>query len=681
MTNTFIYVGDSLLDLDPGTLVTINIQSINVGDLKSRNVSYTNQFKVPITENNSRIFGYVQSEWSRSAKPYQFNECKIVQNGIETLPEAICIITKYEKGYFVLNIFEQLFDIFQFLEGKKIKDIDPIPDSGWLAPDIDLARDNTSGIIAAALQWGHGSIYESEYFLPCFFYHTFITEILTTTGLTLSGAILTDPDFTDLVIPFPGDTFDAPPTLTEQAPSYIGVGSVGTLIGSGTLNGFLPSSIEVNDLLLLLVVIEGTTLPSITGWTYLDGGTFKNDTPVTNGAAGLYYRTADGTETNPSFSVTGIQNGCQIYQFRGNGADLAIDTVSVKLDGDGASTITYPSVTVSGGKRTLVALLAMLDSNNPGTPTGYTRDALDTVDSGALMFALASHTLEDVDVGNSTTSTGGGLNGWATFHVSIYNDDAATVDWNLYWPDIEVKDILRDFFTRFAIIARQKNNIIYLKTIEEILADRSGALNWTAKLTKTDKPIDFKTNYAQENYFDYNNQENDPELGRGIMTIDNETLDPIDTIFSSVFDTVNTQTIGGFYNSAYMDVYDTESEDITDFKNSPPFTVLTLRDPGSDPDITFFATPRSDYKVAYFVDAGEAKDSGFQYFVDTYYNKYSFALQKSKIIVKEYLLTESDIYNYNSHKMIYDGEGYYLVNKIRNFVPDKITTVELFKVM
>ncbi len=255
------------------------------------------------------------------------------------------------------------------------------------------------------------------------------------------------------------------------------------------------------------------------------------------------------------------------------------------------------------------------------------------------------------------------------------------VDWNEFWPDIEVKDIIKDFFVRFAIIPKQKNGVLYLKTIEEILSNRSGAVDWSAKLTKTGHSIDFTSRYAQENYFDYNNGENDPTLGRGILEIDNETLDPINTVYDSVFESVITGLFDANYNSARMDVYESTSVDISDFKNSPPFTLLTLRNPGADPDITFYITPRDDYKVAYFVDDSQPKDSGFEYFINEFYDKYAFALQKSKVIVKEYLLTELDIQNYDSHKMVYDGEGYYLVNKISNFIPGNITKVELFKVI
>jgi len=289
LNNTLIYIGDDLLDLDPSTVIAITIQAINVGDLKTRNVSYTNQFKVKATENNCRVFGYVNSEWSRSVKPYRYNDCKVIQNGVEVLPEAVCIVQKYDKGNFVLNIYESIYDIFAELEGLKIKDINPIPASAWDRFAMDAARNNTSGLISAILQWGHSQteIFESGFFMPSFFYHTFITEILTHTGLTLSGSILTDTWFTDLVIPFPCDTY-AEDGSSGTVPDYIAKGAKSESTTTSVTPNYM-GSILAGDLLFLQVInVEPTigTIDTPVGWTRVSEETFGW------GTAALFYKTA-----------------------------------------------------------------------------------------------------------------------------------------------------------------------------------------------------------------------------------------------------------------------------------------------------------------------------------------------------------------------------------------------------
>ena len=686
MNNTLIYIGDDLLDLDPSTVIAITIQAINVGDLKTRNVSYTNQFKVRTTENNCRIFGYVHSEWSRSVKPYRYNSCKVIQNGVEVMPEAVCIIQKYEKGYFVLNIYESIYDIFAELEGLKIKDINPIPASAWDNFAMDAARTNTSGIIAAILQWGHSTsdIFEAGFFMPCFFYHTFITEILTHTGLTLSGDILTDSWFTDLVIPFPCDTYEED-TSSGTVPAYVAKGTKSESTTTSVTPNFMGGILAGDKIYLQAVNVEPTigTIDTPVGWTRVSEETF------TWGTTALFYKTASGSEAGTQTVTRSASSGApssyfmaQMYQYRDASATVSIDATD-DHSVTGNSTITWRALTLSNAHRTLAAFFVDYNGTSLSAPTGYADGT--AVDSSSLISGvnIGVFTKADTDTAPAVTSSGS-FDGWSTWHIALYGTDASVLTtWNDLWPDIEVKDILKDFFVRFGLIAKQKKGVLYLKTIEAIIGDRTNAVDWSAKLTKTDKPIDFQTKYAQSNYFEYQNGENDPELGRGTLTIDNETLDPIGTIFTSVFESVETGPFGVTqYPSAKMNIYDEDSTDNTDIKNSPPFTLLTLRarDPVDDPAITFAVTSRTDYKVAYFVDTDRSKDSNFQYFVDEFYPKYESALQKNKIIEKEYLLTEYDIHSYDSHKIMWDGEGYYLINKIINFIPGRITKVQLLKV-
>ena len=690
VNNTFIYIGDDLLDLDPGTVVTITVQSVNVGDLKTRNVSYTNQLKVKATENNTRIFGFTSTEWSRSAIPYQYNTTKVVQNGIEVL-RGVTILQKYDGNSFTINIYEQLFDIFAALEGLKIKDINPIPASAWDMFAIDAARTNTSGIISAILQWGHSlvDIYEADFFMPSFFYHTFITEILTHTGLTLSGDILTDARFTDLVIPYPCDTY-AEDGSSGTVPAYVAAGTKSESTTTSVTPNYM-GSILAGDLLFLQVINVEPTVGSIStpsGWTIVSQETFPW------GTTALFYKTAAGTEVGSETVNRSASSGApssymmaQLYQYRDASGTITIDDTD-DHSATGNSTMTWRALTLTGAHRTALAFFCDYNGVGVSAPTGYT-DGTRT-DSSTLVsnITIGTFTQDDMDSIPEATTTTDALAGWSTWHIGIYGTDATVLTtWNDLWPDIEVLEIVKDFFVRFGLIAKQKNGVLYLKTIEEIISDRTNAVDWSGKITKTDKPIDFQTKYAQTNYFEFNNGDNDPTLGRGEIPIDNETLKPIDTIFTSIFESVDTNFFTGVgYYSAIMNIYDEESVDNTDIKQSPPFTLCTLRDKSVyDTAITFATTSRSDYKLAYFIDDNQipalvTKDTGFQYFVDQFYPKYETALQKFKMIEKEFLLNEIDIQQYDSHKIIWDGEGYYLINKIKNFVPGKITKVELFKV-
>jgi hypothetical protein len=242
-----------------------------------------------------------------------------------------------------------------------------------------------------------------------------------------------------------------------------------------------------------------------------------------------------------------------------------------------------------------------------------------------------------------------------------------------------LKDVVKDFFVRFGIIYKIDGNTLILKTLEEICTDTASAVDWTSKRVNRKKsPIDFKTTYAQSNYFLHNDDAKDKFLGSGNLAIANTTLQAAKDFFTSVFTNVK-RWAGIGYEVMSSPVYDSTSTGIDDVKNEAPLMIGTLKSRTNEAAITFDATPRTDYKLAYHADASQTKDSSFRYFLK-YYATLTNALQKNKVCKYEYNLNEMDIANYDPHKMIFDSGSYYLINKIDKFRSGKITAVELFKI-
>lgn len=668
---TEIYLGDYLERIDLGdSVIAITIQKIEIGNLKARSVNRTNQFTVPRTEVNDEIFGWAFEEHSRTVVPYRVLAGKIVQNGIEY--QGKFIVKSFEDGY-RLNFLEQLWNCFQSVDGLTMADIAPITASPWDEPGQDDARDNTEGIISAIINWGRsGGIYYSNFFLPSFFYHTLIKEIFEYTGVTVSGDILTDARFTDLVVPFPYDEFSPPGAV--DAPTYEGKGAVGS--GTGSSITFTYPTVTANDMLFLHVMSYGLgTITVDASWTSLGSLVQPTSSPVF--VSKLYYKKAAGTETGTEAVTRSGHSGsnsfmAQCYQYRGDAYIVVEDSDS---QNGNASTITWAATSVGGNKRTLAAFVANIGAD-PGVPTGYTNSATDNNGGGNY---LELNTKEDVSSDGSVTATGGSTgDGWVTWHVSIYNV-VQNVNWNQYLLRLKCTDLLEDFFTRFGIIPKQERNTLTLKTIEAIISDRPNAVDWSAKKVLSKPIIDFKSDLAQINNFDYSDQVNDDTLGRGVLSVDDTTLPLEKTAFSSIFENVITESTYG-YIVATIAVYDSTSDAGGDMVDDPGIRLLTLKSRTTETAITFDQTARTDYKLAYFVDATQAKDTGFTYFLNQFYPQYSAALQKYKVITKLFYLNDLDVKGYDPHKLIYDGDGYYIVNKISNFVPGKITKVELFKV-
>jgi len=424
--------------------------------------------------------------------------------------------------------------------------------------------------------------------------------------------------FTDLVIPFPGDSFEYP---DETIINYD---------ASTTKPGQFVSSPSI-------AVGVKMDLIDVTGFILSDD----------------YYSPTNSTEVTVRFTVSVPVTGINW---------LNATQTNLKICRYRTSEISYVTSNTISSPTTIGTLTATADIPIRTGDIVYVKFFSNSASSPTVTF---------------TTTSAGTFTAEATPFVDVSN-----VDWNALWPEIEATELLQDFLTRFNIIMKQKDGTIYLKSLEDILGDRTNAVDWSAKLTKTIKPIDFTLPMAQTNYLSYNDQVNDEELGRGAMEISNTTLPVEKTIYNSPFENCIAFTSDDFTNMAEILVFDADSTGITDFSNSPGLKLCTLRDYDllTEPPITFDVLARYDYKIAYFVDTTQTKDTGFQYFVDQFYPRYEGCLQKNKVIIKEYYLDELDIKNYDPHKIIYDGEGYYLVNKISNFVPNRITKVELFKI-
>lgn len=614
---TEIYIGDNLLDLYPKTVLAVTVQKIEIADLRGRNVNYSNAINAPWTENNARMFGYAYDEQSDTSIPYTQQNCRIIQNGV-TLPLTICIIVKSEKKDFNLTFYEDIFDFFQSVNDQSITDVVPITNSSWEAGGIDTARTNTTGIISAILNWGKsGAIFQLNYFLPCFHYHTFVTGILNSTGLVASGSILTNDDYLDLVIPYYAEDFNY--AESNIIPYF------------GKVNNSTATNIG-----MILVATRKVPFDTTEYGTYFD---LPSDTYIFDNA--VYGTFTAVIQVNAITWRLATYLRIQIYV---NGTPVALYQVNFPTTDSGVQTITYTGQFLSG----------------------------DVVDVRLTTDAAAIPDGADCTV----------VSGWTFAFAPTTDVVRASVNWNNLLPPITCRELLTDFFNRFGIIPKQVGLTLILKTIEEIILDRTNAVNWSGKLVNPDNyTITYDSNYAQSNYFGYDKSEdvNDPNLGRGSIDVANTNLDNAKTIYTSLFGNSLTEEVVSGYNVATIPVYDSTSTDIDTFAEKPGLRLLTLKDRTTEAAITFDASARTDYRLAYFVDPSLTKDTGFEYFLSQHYAALERSLQKNKVIEKYFLLTDYDISIFDPHKMIWDGNAYYIVNKIQNFVSGRVTKVVLFK--
>jgi hypothetical protein len=598
-----VYIDGQIIDLDPKTSIAWTVQRLDIGDLSKNYASFSNTIKAVDTERNNRIFQNAKLVNSDGTFQYTFQDCKVVQKGIETI-NGKCQIIGFDGENYSIVIYDSFISLLSFIDGKDLSNID-FGNGDWSAAGIDIARLNTSGFIAAVMNWGRSSIYEANYFLPCYFYKTLIEKILQITSYSLSASILSSTDFTDLVC------------------------------------------------------------TPITAFKYKDGYNKTTKPTVSTADFGL---NATTTITVP-FAVDPIP-----YRLRAN-IKMTVG-ITVNWVSRNVLSTSYVQFYVYGFTAGTFVTSTNYTTNQSATIV-FTANDVDTITSQTLGIKIAF--VKDAGYPDVVDVQTNDFNSSIEV-IDILQVVRTDVQWNRLASKTSLKDILKDFFVRFGIVYKIDGNTLTLKTLEEICLDTASAVDWTSKRVNRKKSaIEFKTNYAQANYFLHNDDAKDKFLGSGSLAISNTTLQSAKDFFTSVFANVKRWTGTGYEVMSYP-AYDSTSTGIDDVKEEPPLMIGTLKARTTEAGITFNASARTDYKLAYHADASQTKDSSFRYFLSKYYTSLTFALQKNKICKYEYNLNETDIANYDPHKMIFDNGSYYLINKIENFRSGKITKVELFKI-
>lgn len=201
------------------------------------------------------------------------------------------------------------------------------------------------------------------------------------------------------------------------APTYKAKGTIGETTGNSV--SFTYPTVAASDL-LFLVVLE-SDLKAITvgaSWTQRQKQFIPAGSPVY--VAYLYSKLATGSESG-SEAITRSSGGintfaAQVYSYDG---DNYITIEESNKNANTIDTVTFSALTVGGTERTLSAIVVNVFGAGVTTPSGYTESATDTLSDDTV---FECNTKANVSSDGAVTGTGGSLSGWATFHISIYNN-------------------------------------------------------------------------------------------------------------------------------------------------------------------------------------------------------------------------------------------------------------------
>ena len=726
MNQTLVYIGDDALDLYPDTIVALTKKANEVGDLTTRNLSYTNQFKIPFTETNDQIYELSRLVQSESLIPYRKQTCRVLQNGIEIVSNGIAVLKRASSSYEIF-VLSGAADFFSTIKDLDLTDLDFSDfNTTWDADTIISLMNETEGVVSPVIDYGkfaypsglnEDASIDTDTYLPSVYYKTVLDKIFSEAGYSKSGSIFDRAKIAKIIIAYSRSSFK----YAEQFASDRRFSGYATGTQS-IVNPVTAQAIEfTNSIIANDVYWDGTskyqsndsTFPTEILFTV--NYSFSLDLTVTGGTVTIQVRTSS---TGSDFQThVGIGTGTYTYSFDRD----AYDNSYLELRVIAAS----------------------------GTPTV-------TIDRGEITIEPDS---------------------------TVRRRSNYAVYFNYLLPDVKQTDFLKDFEVMTGTIFTESDGIIYAKTLNEIISDVTNAQDWTDKRVSMPDEITFAPfSYAQRNNFKYSESDSlvNKGFGDGNFTIDNTTLDNSKTIYTALsaatltsflpqfeskmliarieayesseriyiinltgssgtaaieingltyiatFNSTLAQTvtdfitdfadnilsdtgvtvesvdgdttalkfthptdviiispsnIGGTLNATPTESSQQKQTDDSKISNNPGIRYLLVRDKYSfEPNVSNETnTPVSNYKVGYFFDPNQDDSLMWDQWLENI-SQFSEAIQKAKVVTRSYLLDETDISQITFLTPIFDTDSYYLLNTVGPFVSGKVTKVELLKI-
>ncbi len=152
---TQVFVGDTLVDLYPNTVIALTFSATNLGDVKSRGASYTNAIKIPMSVNNRRLFGYADNEKTTASIIYTKISCRVLIDGV-LIPEMNVIYLTGAGDSYELSIYTNEVDLLGSLDAPLCSELDfgvtEVLDDTF----VTSYRTGSADFVAAVVDYGKG---------------------------------------------------------------------------------------------------------------------------------------------------------------------------------------------------------------------------------------------------------------------------------------------------------------------------------------------------------------------------------------------------------------------------------------------------------------------------------------------------------------------------------------------
>jgi hypothetical protein len=633
-----LYIGDTLCDMDDDEVVPINKQVNDIAEMQDRQSDFTATFKIRKTRAMRSLFELSGEVGASTLFPFQQNLCKLISDNIEIITNGHLFLDSVDDQYYNVAILSGNKSFFTVIDKVKITDLLlPNADHIWnysqqrASHNLDLdyvyplcEPSDDGGLIYPSDTGDYCELYGGRIW-PFIKIKYIWDEIFKNAGFSCEGNILTDDIFLHLFMPIVNRNSNI---LKKWFFSMAGIGS----------HDFH------NKYGLNRNILQGGTL--IFGDNYY--GAFFRD-------LGQYYVPYNATYTVKVTLIT-IGANPSVFWVEG-GVEQPIPLKSHR-------TLLQPHAWWRDEYIYMGDITAMAPNI----------DTVQITDCFCYYWDLTITNIVDAKIGYGTD---------VTPHINL--------------PDMTQSDFIKLICQMFALIpeVNTRDHIVKFWNYSELYDNISNARDWSAYLSERDDEMEFKFGeYAQNNYLRYTDSDDViKDNGKGNMLVDDATLElekdmvevPISTcdwitILNNIFP-VNVSRINFNKFNADTGLYDMNDEidarivyvDHTKSDWSPPYH-KTFGISAIDPPNPIFTHIITDPKFASSIEVS------FPYLV-TYYASLSRLLTHTNLRRAKFNLPVYEVAGLKHYIPIYLNQykAYFYVNKINNYVPGKLCTIDLIK--
>ncbi|PZR24434.1 MAG: hypothetical protein DI539_00210 [Flavobacterium psychrophilum] len=638
-----LYINKQLVDLDSNQTIAQTKQVNDLNSLENRQTNYTNKFRLPKTANNIRIMDFLTLAGNNSDIPYQKNECSLFSdNGECFVYNGWAVITDGGDSFDAV-IYDGIIDLYKAIENKNL--------SSLVLKEIEHAKDLDG--VADTWNPAHESYGKCRYILADYNGKTGYTRILNTTyaGIdylmpSVNVAWLWDKIFTTYGVAYSGSVFQ-----TQQFKN---------------LWMTYPKGLITRD--------DGTEIVNLTSFSPANsyyGNVFD-----------YYWRTflfkfaPENTDYQQYFDLVGG------YAFKAKEAGHFKLSIKCKLNTKDSVRIFISKNINTTNSPTLDTVVEhkVITANLPKN-TDFEGEAIVKLNASESLSLLMRH--------RDGTVHAVRFSGDSEIDVTLTKINPAEIQFSEAFEGFSIREFLSEVLHRFGLtLFRDKyaNSYEFL-TMQEILQSPD-TVDLSSKFAEKTSENYIYGSYAQNNWFRYAYNDKENTHNDGYIPVRNLNLpEGKDIIKSKIY---SPQKEKSSYLGTTSNVYKLWEKEIDDGTDGTPaiqykaldnrFYFLRSEFVNDSIRLRFLATQETRTQQSYWKE--NFWKLSFEDIVADYYRSVGYLLNKSQVVAASLLLNDNDIANFDFRKLYYIEQlgGYFLMNKISNYVPGKPVKCELVRI-